>query len=331
MDIIDVHCHVVPASLPSPPSMQPESRWPCVCHGEKGRATVMVGDKPFRELDHRSWDVSVRIRDMDATGVARQVLSPMPELLSYWFAPANGREMCRWMNDSIAGMVAQRPDRFSGLGIVPMQDPNLAARELSAISDAGLAGVEVGSNINGKFLGEAEFHEFFSEAERLGLAVFVHALHPIGADRLRNMPDLVPFAAFPLDTALSAISLIRAGIPERCPTLRLGFSHGGGAIIPLVHRLGQGANLTDRFRGALTNSPAQYAAAFFYDSLVYDSGYLAYLANSFAPGQVFCGTDYPYPIMETDPAGFISDAELRQQDSVRKEAALRFLGLGTLD
>lgn len=331
MDIIDVHSHVVPASLPSPPSTHPESRWPCVCHSAKDRATVVVDNKPFRELDHRSWNVSVRIRDMDATGVARQVLSPMPELLSYWFAPANGQEMCRWMNGSIADMVAQRPDRFSGLGIVPMQDPNLAARELSTISDAGLAGVEIGSNINGKFLGEAEFHEFFSEAERLDLAVFVHALHPIGADRLQNMPDLVPFAAFPLDTALSAISLIRAGIPERCPALRLGFSHGGGAIIPLVHRLGQGANLTDRFGGALTKSPAQYAAAFFYDSLVYDSGYLAYLANLFAPGQVFCGTDYPYPIMETDPSGFIADAELEQQDSLRKEAALRFLGIGSLD
>ena len=190
--------------------------------------------------------------------------------------------------------------------------------------------MEIGSNINGKFLGEDDFGEFFAEAERLDLCVFVHALHPIGADRLKNMPDLVPFAAFPLDTALSAASLIRAGIPERFPSLRLGFSHGGGAIIPLAHRLAQGAKLTNAFRGALTKSPAEYAADFFYDSLVYDPDYLAYLANSFAPGQVFCGTDYPYPIMETDPTGFLVAAPLTQPESVKSEAALRFIGPRTL-
>lgn len=330
MDIIDVHCHVVPESLPSAPAASPESRWPCVCHESNDRATVTVGKKPFREIDHRSWDVSVRLRDMDATSVIRQVLSPMPELLSYWFTPNNGREMCRWMNECIADMVAQRPDRFSGLGIVPLQDPALAAGELSAIADAGLAGVELGSNINGKFLGDTDFREFFAEAERLNLCIFVHAIHPIGADRLKQMPELVPFAAFPLDTALSAMSLIRAGIPERHPTLRLAFSHGGGAIIPLAHRLARGAEVTKHFGGDLTKSPTEYAAKFFYDSLVYDHDYLAFLANSFAPGQVFCGTDYPYPIMESDPAEFIATAALTNHESVRNGAALRFLGSQTM-
>ena len=330
MTIIDVHCHVVPESFPTAPNTGRESRWPCVCHGTNGQATVMVGEQPFRKIDSRSWDPAVRWRDMDAAHVSRQVLSPMPELLSYWFAPDSGLEMCRWMNDYIAYIVARHPDRFSGLGIVPLQDPALAARELSMIAESGFAGVEVGSNINGKFLGETDYCEFFAEAERLDLCVFVHALHPIGTDRLKNMPDLVPFAAFPLDTALSAASLIRAGVPERYPALRLGFSHGGGAIIPLAHRLAQGARLTKHFDGALTESPTEYAANFFYDSLVYDQDYLAYLANSFAPGHVFCGTDYPYAIMEKDPAGFLAAAPLAHPDSVRYEAARRFLGSRTL-
>lgn len=330
MTIIDVHCHVVPESFPTAPNTGRESRWPCVCHGTNGQATVMVGEQPFRKIDRRSWDPAVRLRDMDAAHVSRQVLSPMPELLSYWFAPDSGLEMCRWMNDYIADIVARHPDRFSGLGIVPLQDPALAARELSMIAESGFAGVEVGSNINGKFLGENDYQEFFAEAERLDLCVFVHALHPIGVDRLKNMPDLVPFAAFPLDTALCAASLIRSGIPEQHPQLRLGFSHGGGAIIPLAHRLARGARLTENFGGTLTKSPPEYAAEFFYDSLVYDHGYLAYLANSFAPGQVFCGTDYPYPIMDANPADFIAAAPLTHPESVRREAALRFIGPRTL-
>lgn len=328
MDLIDVHAHVVPRRFPDHPESGPEPSWPCMSHRSAKDATVMIDDKPFREIDHRSWDVAVRIADMDASGVVRQALSPMPELLSYWFDARVGLEMCRWMNDSIAAMVADAPARFSGLGIVPLQDPDLAARELGRLKADGFAGIEIGSNINGGVLGEARFDGFFAEVERVGLAVFVHALHPVGAERLAALPDLVPFGAFPLDTALSAISLIRAGVLERYPELRIGFSHGGGAIVPLVHRLGQGWELTRGFRGKLSRKPLDYARRMFYDSLVYDPGYLRHLTNDFAPGQVFCGTDYPYAIMETDLAGFVDDTEPADLASLRFGAAERFLGIG---
>jgi len=327
MDVIDVHCHVVCKELPKQPASGLEQRWPCVCPGPGDRATITIAGKPFREIDSRSWEVERRLADMDAIGIARQALSPMPELLSYWFAPRNGRDFCRWINHSIAEMVASNPKRFSGLGCVPLQDPALAARELSRLKKDGFCGIEVGSNINGRFLGETEFHEFYAEAQRLGLAIFVHPLHPIGTDRLLSMPDLVPFAAFPLDTALSAVSLIRSGIPERFPELRFGFSHGGGAIVPLAHRLGRGAAATENFQGAISAAPIAYARRFFYDNLVYDAGYSAHLANEFAPGQVFCGTDYPFAIMETDPVGLLESVNYDNEASVRHLAASRFLGL----
>ena len=327
MDLIDVHAHVVPHDFPGVPAGSGESRWPCMCHEANHQADVRIADRSFRKVDHRSWDPLVRIADMDQAGVARQALSPMPELLSYWFEPTVGLDMCRFMNGVLADMATNHPTRFSALGMVPLQDPALAARELSRLRDDGLAGVELGSNVNGDYLGDARFGEFFAEAARLDLAVFVHALHPAGADRLKGMADVIPFAAFPVDTALSAMSLIRAGVPARHPQLRLGFSHGGGAVIPLAHRLGKGAATTDGFGGVLSKSPARYAAEFYYDNLVYDAGYLAYLANHFAPGQVFCGTDYPYAIMEADPAGFLAGAALDDPDSVRFGAARRFLGL----
>jgi aminocarboxymuconate-semialdehyde decarboxylase len=327
VELIDVHSHVVCREFPDNPAPAIELRWPCMQHHTGAATTVMIAGKPFREVDARSWDARRRLADMDASGVARQAVSPMPELLSYWFAPVHGRDMCRWINHAIAEMVAVAPQRFSGLGCVPLQDPELAARELERLKRDGFCGVEIGSNINGKLLGEAEFDGFYAAAERLDLAVFVHALHPIGTERLSALPDLVPFAAFPLDTALTAISLIRSGVVERYPRLRFGFSHGGGAIIPLVHRLGKGAAVTNNFRGTLHASPVAQARRFFYDNLVYDAGYAAYLANEFAPGQVFCGTDYPYAIMEAAPAGAIDATPYADAASVRRDAAERFLGL----
>jgi aminocarboxymuconate-semialdehyde decarboxylase len=298
-----------------------------MCHGQRGKADVMVAGKSFRQIDDRSWDLARRLGDMDRSGVTRQVLSPMPELLSYWFGSLAGLEMSRYVNHTLAEMVAQFPTRFSGLGMVPLQDPPLAAEELARIKADGLCGVEVGSNVNGKYLGEPEFAEFLAEAAHQDLALFVHALHPAGAERLSEYLDLIPFSAFPVDTALCAMTLIRTGVPERHPSLRIGFSHGGGAIVPLAHRLGRGAQVTDHFSETLKKRPIEYARQFFYDNLVYDQGYMRYLAEEFAPGQFFCGTDYPYLIMEEDPASTIEATKFADPESIRWRAAHAFLGI----
>ena len=153
-------------------------------------------------------------------------------------------------------------------------------------------------------------------------------MHPVGADRLQAQPDLIPFAAFPLDTGLTATAIIRAGIPERYPKLKFGFSHGGGAVVPLVHRLGHGWRLSNGYDGALPRSPVEVAATFFYDSLVYDVTYLGYLAGTFAPGQVFAGTDYPYVIEQKDLADFLAQVDNAENDALFFGAANAFLGLG---
>ena len=327
MDLIDVHTHIVPQTFPAYSLPVPEKRWPCMQCTSPTEASVLIADKPFRALDHRSWDMEKRTDDMAQAGVTRQALSPMPELLSYWFKPDAGLEMCRWMNQAIATAVNDKPAQFSGLGIVPLQDPQLAAKELGRLKVDGFAGIELGSNINGDLLGDPKFNDFFAEAEAQQLSVFVHALHPVGAERLKLTPELIPFAAFPLDTALTAISLIHAGVPDRFPNLKFGFSHGGGAIVSLVHRLTQGWKLTNGFEGRVLKTPMHYATRLFYDSLVYDPGYMSYLANDFAPGQVFCGTDYPFAIRETDLDGFVTTGSVNNENSVRYESAARFLGL----
>jgi len=140
------------------------------------------------------------------------------------------------------------------------------------------------------------------------------------------MPDLVPFAAFSLDTALTAISIIRSGLPVRLPRLRFGFSHGGGSLAPLVYRLGKGWEMSNGFDGLLPEPPVSYAKRFFYDNLVYEPSYLEYLTTQFAPGRFFSGTDYPYTIMETKPMEVIDAMPSTVQASMRSSAALTFLG-----
>src|SRR4051812_16982617 len=98
MKLIDAHCHVSPADYPASPGDAARATWPCMHRHDDGRQVMMIGDAPFRALDSRSWDVARRIDDMDRDGVALQVLSPMPELLSYWLPHDHAEILCDCSN-----------------------------------------------------------------------------------------------------------------------------------------------------------------------------------------------------------------------------------------
>jgi aminocarboxymuconate-semialdehyde decarboxylase len=328
--LIDMHTHVCPAAFDVPEELRRNKRMPCMCATALGAADMLIEEKLFRKLDLRSWDVSRRLEDMARDGVSRQVLSPMPELLSYWFNPQDGAMMCDCMNGVIAAMIAAAPTQFRGLGMVPLQDVSASAEYLHRIkSEFGLAGVQIGTNILGVQLGDARFNPFWEAAEALDLAIFIHPLHPMTA---RALPDATPLfhplVGFPLDIALSGASLLLAGVTERFPRLRLALSHGGGGLAPIIHRMDQAWASMASARTLLRAKPSEMAARFFYDTNVYDQSYLSYLAAHVAPGQMFLGTDYPYEIMQTAPASYLAGLELSKSEvaSLAFGAALRFLG-----
>lgn len=280
----------------------------------------MIAGKPFRTLDERSWDIERRLRDMDSSGIAVQVLSPMPELLSYWFENEGAEAFCDFINADLAEQVARMPSRFAGLGTIPMQDPGLAVRHLVRIKETfGLSGVEIGSNINGLLLGDACFDPVFAAARDLDLAIFVHALHPIVARNVEAPAGFGPLVGFPVDTGVAAASLIMSGTLERYPGLRIGFSHGGGGLAPIVDRLEFAWSAGKIPGNAVQRSPAATAAGMFFDSNVYSKRYLKFICEHFAPRRIFLGTDYPYAIMQENVVAFAAAADL---DSAASESLL---------
>jgi aminocarboxymuconate-semialdehyde decarboxylase len=266
---------------------------------------------------------------MDRDGVAVHVLSPLPELLSYWFEPSDAVVMCDHVNGVIAEMIAQRTDRFRGLGLAPLQEPKLAARYLDRIKTVfGLSGIEIGSNINGVPLGDERFDCAYEAAQSLGLSIFVHAMHPLAAKAIGADPAFTAMAGFPTDTGIAVASLILAGVIDRFPKLRWSFSHGGGTIGSMLGRLDKGHALTKAYGGKLSRKPSEIARDLFYDSNVYDKDYLRHFTRQTAPGHVHLGTDYPYALMQTDPFSYLrhsglNDAEL---ESICVGAAQEFLG-----
>lgn len=329
MTVIDLHSHVVPADFPLEPAPCTCGKWPAMIHGTDDTAALEIGGREFRKLDSRSWDGARRVVDMDAEDVGLQVLSPMPELLSYWLEPALTLTLARHINRMIGDLVRAAPDRFAGLGMVPLQDPELAARELTALkSEHGLVGVEIGSNILGRAPGDPHFDAFFAEAERLDLCVFVHALHPVATERVVGPPVLSAFLNFPVDTGLAAASFITAGTLAKFPRLRLAFSHGGGILASILPRLQRGWEILPDLQQRFAD-PTATARRFYYDNLVFDEATLRHLIGCFGTTQLVAGSDYPYIAGQSHPGRPFAALGLDSAtlDLLRHGNARRFLNL----
>ena len=328
-DCIDIHTHIVPENFPAYAGKGRDVPWPSMAEAHACHRHVMISGKVYRTVSDGAWSVPRRIEAMGAMRVARQVLSPMPELLSYWLPLEDGKALIRYLNEQIAAMVALAPERFIGLGAVPLQDVESAIRELEFnVKNLKFSGVEIASHVNGVSIGDARFEPFFAAAEKLGAAIFVHALRPAGQDRIVG-PFTEQSVCFPGDIALAAASIITGGIAARHPKLRIAFSHGGGALGVLVHRLTHAWNVLPKAKEALPESPLAYARRFFYDALVFDPLAVRFVIENFGSSQVCIGSDFPFNMGDTDPLGTVEKCGLDAGvlAAVRSGNAKRFLGL----
>jgi aminocarboxymuconate-semialdehyde decarboxylase len=305
-EAIDTHTHFVPCSTPREAARNP--LWPSIeLRGGDG-AAVMVGGKVFRVIDSRSWDAQRRLDDMRDDDVDVQVISPMPELLSHWFPSDDADVLCRHINEGIAALCGAYPRHFIGVGMVPMQDPALAVKRLDEIKSLGLRGIEIGSHINGVPLGDARLHEIYAAAEQASLMVMIHPLHPLGLDRMGGRPELAAVAAFPLETAFAAVSLMTHGVTEQFPRLRILLSHGGGALPWILPRLRHARSIGPPLDSLFRLDPGDTVKAFYYDTILYDDVALGYLATKVGRKRLVVGSDYPFTIKQDRPAEFAERA-----------------------
>jgi aminocarboxymuconate-semialdehyde decarboxylase len=289
----------------------------------------MISGKLYRTVSDKCWDTGKRLADLDAMGLQLQAISPMPELLSYWMEAEAGAQLAHYLNAQIASMVDESSGRMVGLGAVPLQDMDMALHELTHIMHTpGFAGVEIGSNINGVAIGDMRFDPFFEACEALGAAVFVHALRPVGMDRLVGPAPLQQVLAYPSDVGLAAASVLTTNLIERRPGLRIAFSHGGGTLAMLLPRLEQACKVFPALQTSIHQSPTAQARKLFYDTLVFDAPTLRHLATQFGASQLMVGTDYPFNFSDSQPLGSIEQAGF-DADTVHmlvQSNAERFLG-----
>lgn len=285
--------------------------------------------KFFREVEDNCWSAEKRIAECDSFGVNVQVLSTVPVMFSYWAKANDGAEIAKFLNDGIAEIVQRFPKRFVGLGTVPLQDTKLAIRELERCKEIGLAGVQIGSNVNQLNLGEAQFYEFFAACENLGMAVFIHPWEMMGEKEMQKywLPWLV---GMPAETSRAICSLIFAGVLEKCKNLRVCFAHGGGSFPYTLGRIEHGFEVRPDLC-AIDNpqNPREYLGKFWLDSLVHDAWMLEYLVKLVGAEKIALGTDYPFPLGEEIAGSLIEsrDFDKATKAKLMHGAALEWLKL----
>ncbi len=294
-------------------------------------ARMIKGDKFFREVEENCWSADVRTKEMDMTEVGVQVLSTIPVLFNYWAKPEHGLETSRFFNDHIAQCVDHHPTRFIGLGTVPLQDVDTAIKEMErCVKELKMPGLEIGSNINKKNLGDAEFEPFWQAAEELGCAIFVHPWEMMGEEDITKywLPWLV---GMPAETARAISSMIFAGVLERHPKLRVAFAHGGGSFPFTVRRIEHGFNVRPDLCAIDNNvNPREYLGKFWIDALTHDDKALQYVVDVMGEDKVCMGSDYPFPLGEHHPGKLIESMSAFSQqlkDKLLFDNALQWLGI----
>lgn len=291
---IDAHTHAVPEVFPARPG------WPRVTSDGSG-AVVLHTQGQHVPLPAEFWDVDARLAALDISGLRAEVVSPLPQLIDYGAPAELYAEVCRYVNEWMAGFCAAGSGRLAGLGILPLQDLDVSLAALAEVRERGLVGVQVGASVNGTLIGDPRFAELFLEAARLDLAVLVHAL-PVGGYFHTLPQSIVPPVGMPAEVGLAAAELILGSDPARHGA-RVAFSHGGGGFVSAITRAqffwanGEGLDFTADTVGKgyapPPDSPLFRARRYFFDTVVFDAGALGRLIDVFGSETMIAGSDYP--------------------------------------
>ncbi|MEU1185622.1 amidohydrolase family protein [Streptomyces sp. NPDC005820] len=283
-----------------------------------GPAALAVNGPMVGERVPRLTDVAVRLAAMDAQGVDIQLVSPSPSHYHYWADPRLAVHICELANEGTAAHCAKAPDRLQGLGLVPLQHPDLAPALLDHALAQGLRGVEISSYAPGPGgareveLSDPRLEPFWARAQESGALVF---LHPFGCtlDERLDRWYLSNTVGQPTENAVALSHLIFSGVLDRHPDLKLIAAHGGGYLPTHIGRSDHAWRARPDARGC-AREPSSYLERLYFDSLVHAPQVLRELLLAAGPRRVLLGSDFPFDMGTEDPVGALRAAGLPDDD-----------------
>jgi 6-methylsalicylate decarboxylase len=210
--IIDVHHHIGP-----PPNL---------ARGGGGAA---------------NWSPSRAVEEMDRNGIAAGIGYPGP-VQSAAADFERGRTQARAFNEYGAQIAKDFPGRFGLFAALPMADVDGTLKEIEYALDVLKAdGFGITTSYTDMWLGDKKLRPIWVELNRRKAVVYVHP-----SDDRCCIPATLsyetqgvsgPWLEWPMNTARTILSLMINGITREFSGIRFIFSHGGGVMPLLIHRI----------------------------------------------------------------------------------------------
>ncbi len=241
-------------------------------------------------------DVATQLATMDAFGIRAALTSLTPRV--FLRHADRRREVARRCNEYQARLVRDHPARFGAFAVLPLPDVDGALEEIAyALDVLRLDGVGLFSSFEGRYLGDPLFDPVFDELNRRQAVVFVHPAHCQAPPEL-NLQAPGSIIEYVFDTTRAIVNLLHTGTLRRYPRVRLVFSHAGGAVPFLAHRI---AGLEQR-SGVADVIPT--LRTLYYDVAMAMVPYaLRSLQELVDPSHILWGSDLP----------FVAPAHLREE------------------
>jgi len=253
------------------------------------------------------------IDDMDRLQIDMSVISSATVIEpTYWAEADLALKLSQQLNDTAATWAAHSPKRLIGSFVLPLQDMDLAMKELQrAVNDLGLRVANIPAEVRGIYMGDARFRPFWEATQDLGVVTF---MHPDGAkDPWFFQWGMWNSLGQSLEEAKFMASIIYEGILESYPRLKLVMAHGGGYCPHNMGRLDRNVKNAPHSMKNITRKPSEYLRNVYYDTCLYDPTVLSALVKVVGPDRLLLGADWP--IGEPDPLGFVDRcADLNEAD-----------------
>lgn len=294
--MIDVHNHILSKAWVDLLAAYGGHRYQ-IAKDPEGRTIVLRKGARFLGLTDAMFDPEMRLRAMDEVGVGMELLSyTCPNC--YWADDKVAEQVARTMNDHLAEVCARWPTRFRALASLPMQNLDLALKELErAVDQLGAVGLIILANVNDQHLDHERYEPLWKALNERRLPVLLHPTVPPGVEAMgMDRYGLVPALGFMIDTTLAVTRMVLAGVFERYPDWPLIVGHTGATLPFIAGRLDQCHRFIPEARQRISTRPSEYLKRLYYDTVTYDENALMLAVKLAGPDHLLYGSDYPHTI-----------------------------------
>ena len=302
---IDIHAHFYPESYLKILGNLGESS-PVSClwsHPDGPIIRFWGGETP--PLDRTYYDFHSRVKEMDKQGVDVHCLS-LTQPMVHWAEPDLALSLSQSYNDACVEAHTAFPNRYIGLAMLPMLQPEAAIYELKRVANLpGMRGVYLSTHIEGYELSDPLFFPIYEIIQEMGWHIFLHPVRVVDPARLTKF-YLTNFIGNPTDSAIAASHLIFGGVLDAFPNLSWVLPHAGGTFPWLIGRISHGWGVRDECRH-LQRSPREYLRRFYYDTITHDQSALKYLIELVGADRIVLGSDYCFDMSYQRPVDVVME------------------------